>query len=116
MATAADPPRIIDRGSGVRGRARPRPVVRRLLTTTCAALVVSLAFSAGAWAAPANDAFDAAMTISALPFATVVDTTGAGRESLAPEFCNSTDATAWYAITPTEDGVLDADTIGSSRG
>ena len=88
---------------------------KTLLLTTCAALVACLTLAAGAWAsAPANDAFDAATAVAALPLSESVEITEATVESGEPQFCQSTSQTVWYAITPTASGTLAADTAGSS--
>ena len=97
---------------------RPHAHVRRattLLVATCAMLVACLTLAAGAWAsAPANDAFDAATAVAALPLTDSVDMTEATVESGEPQFCQYTSQSAWYAITPTASGRLAADTAGSS--
>lgn len=99
------------------GGGRRRPVHRRaqgLLVATCALLLASLAWTAGAWAAVSNDDFAAATAISGLPFSDSVDMTGTTSESGEPQFCYFADQTVWYAFTATQDGKLAADAVGSS--
>jgi hypothetical protein len=100
MATAANPIRLPD----------PRRVRRRhpirLLAATSALLVVCLASSASAFAAPANDDLAAATVVPGLPFSDTVDMTDATIESDEPRFCYWSEQTVWYAFTPTHDGTV----------
>jgi hypothetical protein len=66
----------------------------------------------GAFAAAANDDFDAASVISSLPFSTSVDTTGATVQAGEPQFCSTVDDTVWYAITPPADATVVARASG----
>jgi hypothetical protein len=100
MATAANANRFPD----LRGDRRRHPI--RLLAATSALLLVCLASSASAFAAPANDDLRAATVVPGLPFSDTVDMTDATIESDEPQFCNWSDQTVWYAFTPTHDGTL----------
>lgn len=64
---------------------------------------------------PANDNFSDATTIGALPFSDSVDITGATTESGEPQFCTAPNS-VWYSFTPTFDGAVRADTVGSMFG
>jgi hypothetical protein len=78
-----------------------------LLAATSALLLVCLASSASAFAAPpANDDLATATVVPGLPFSDTVDMTDATNESDEPQFCNYSNQTAWYAFTPTHDGTL----------
>ena len=96
------------------GEPRRAGLPLRLLVATSAVVVACLAWTAAAFAAPANDAFSAATPISGLPFSDTVDMAGATTESGEPQFCYPSDQTSWYAFTPTHDGTLAASTAGSS--
>jgi hypothetical protein len=65
-------------------------------------------------ATPVNDDFASATVIPSLPFTDTVDNTAATRETGEPAACNYTTQTVWYTITPASNGVLNADTVGSS--
>jgi PKD domain len=69
-------------------------------------------------ASPSNDDFANATLIdpSSLPFSDVVDNTQATTEPGEPADCivPPVQQTVWYAITPTVDGTLQADTVGSN--
>jgi len=96
-------------------RSRHDRVAVNLLVAISTALVVCLAWTAGARAAaPANDAFDAATPIAGLPFSDTLDMTDASVESGEPAFCFGNVQSAWYSITPTESGMLAVDTAGST--
>jgi PKD repeat protein len=98
-----------------RRRHRRAGVTLPALAAACAALAVCLTCTSGAWAAaPSNDAFDGATTISELPFSSVVSTSDATIETDEPQFCWGTDRSVWYAITPAHDGKLAADTAGTA--
>lgn len=88
---------------------------RGLLVASFALIVASLAWTAAASAAPANDDFAAAAPISGLPFSDTVDTTGASAQEGEPQFCYFADQTVWYEITATDDATLAA-SVASSFG
>jgi hypothetical protein len=65
-----------------------------------------------ALAQSANDDFDSATVIGALPFIdsiSTVDATTAGDDP----FCNGNEHSVWYSFTPTQDTPIRADTAGS---
>jgi PKD repeat protein len=91
------------------------PRTRSLVSLALAFVVTSaglLVGPSGAFAAAANDDFDAASVISSLPFSTSVDTTGATVQAGEPQFCSTVDDTVWYAITPTADATVVARASG----
>lgn len=90
-----------------------RRVLSRALTLLCAGFAVLLVGAPGALAAPANDNFDAATAFAALPFSGVTDTAGSTTEPGEPQFCNYVENSVWYAITPSADAILSADTTGT---
>jgi PKD repeat protein len=60
-------------------------------------------------AAPSNDDFENARTISALPFSNTVDSAEATLQTDEPTpSCGSVSATVWYAFTPAETGSVTA--------
>lgn len=87
-----------------------------LVAATLVGAVAALLLIAvpAAFAVPANDSFEEARAISTLPFSDTVDTAGATIEAGEPQFCNFTDNSVWYVITPAADGFLRADTAGTS--
>jgi hypothetical protein len=77
-----------------------------------AGLVLALLNVSPAVAQPANDDFDTATVIGALPFIdslSTVDATTAGDDP----FCNGFEHTVWYSFTPSQDVTIRADTSGS---
>jgi hypothetical protein len=72
----------------------------------------TLAFNVVGLAPPANDDFDSATVISALPFTDSISTVDASTAGDDP-FCNGNEHTVWYAFTPTQDTPIRADTSGS---
>jgi hypothetical protein len=62
---------------------------------------------------PANDNFDQALAITALPFAASVDTTGATSAADDPTSCSPANNSVWYTFTPT---VTEAVTDNGSGG
>ncbi len=106
-------------------------VVARLLATAIAASIPAcshdLPTTAGdkpnadatALAAPANDDFDNAVVIAALPFNPsfnpIVNTSEATAAADDPvvEVCNLVDHTVWYRFTPTENLRINANTVAS---
>lgn len=86
----------------------------RLFVLTCLALTAALIGAADAGAAPTNDDFVSATAVTALPFADTADATTATTEPGEPQSCVFSDQTVWYAITPSQDGTLAADTAGST--
>jgi hypothetical protein len=67
-------------------------------------------------AAPANDNLSGATAIASLPFSDVVSNTESSVEPGESQWCpyQYGNRTVWYSITPTADGVLQADLSGSS--
>jgi hypothetical protein len=107
MTTAENPIRVTDPP----GRRRQRPAL--VLVATSVLLLACLVSSASASAAPANDDFANATTISTLPFSTTVDVTDATLESGEPQFCYGSSQSVWYAYTPAHDGHVSITTTGS---
>src|SRR5215471_12007102 len=66
-----------------------------------------------ALAAPANDDFDAATTIGALPFSDSADTRSATAAADDPISC-SNNGSVWYSLTVSQSAVVTADTFGSN--
>ena len=113
MQSAARATQVVD----ARRRARPRasgcrPI--RLVAATGTILVACLGWTATAFAAPANDAFEASTSIADLPYSDSVDLTDATTESGEPQFCFSGDRTVWYAVTATRDTKLAARSSSST--
>jgi hypothetical protein len=63
---------------------------------------------------PANDNFADAEFIGGLPVDMTLDITGAGIEPDEPRNCSSTEKTAWYSFTASEDMSVSVDTQGTS--
>ncbi|HET6277964.1 MAG TPA: hypothetical protein VFG08_04195, partial [Candidatus Polarisedimenticolia bacterium] len=65
---------------------------------------------------PANDDFDSATVVDALPFGDIVDTSGAIADQDDPGPCGSGTRApnVWYAYTPAQDTRVTIDTVGSS--
>jgi PKD repeat protein len=79
-----------------------------------ALLLVFLTPSAALAAAPSNDDFGNAATISALPFSHTVDTAEATLQEGEPTpSCGSSARTVWYAFTPAETVFLTATASGN---
>jgi hypothetical protein len=89
-----------------------RPQLRRLVVVSVAGLLLALLNASAAFAQPANDDFDNATVISALPFTDTISTVDATTAGDDP-FCNGNEHTVWYAFTPTQDTRVRADTAGS---
>jgi hypothetical protein len=89
-----------------------RPQIRRLVVVSVAGLLLALLNISPALAQPANDDFDSATVISALPFTDAISTVDATNPGDDP-FCNGNEHTVWYAFTPTQDTPIRADTSGS---
>jgi hypothetical protein len=85
---------------------------RTLVVVSVAGLLVALLSVSPALAQPANDDFDSATVIGALPFTDSISTADATTAGDDP-FCNGFEHTVWYAFTPTQDVVVRADTAGS---
>src|SRR6266545_3924344 len=117
MLTARSPPR---RPSGLgiawspwtRGGQMRRPHIRRLVVVSVAGLLLALLHASAALAQPANDDFDSATVIAALPFSDSISTADATTAGDDPS-CTGNEHTVWYAFTPTQDGIIMADTVGS---
>lgn len=64
---------------------------------------------------PANDDFDHATVISAVPYTETIDTTGATSAPDDPLGCGGTANSVWYAITPTVDETVFLSVSGGSN-
>ena len=93
-----------------------RPTAMRLLVTI---LTIPLLLAVGAPTAiaspPANDDFDQATVVSALPFTNDLDTTGASQALDDPTDCYGVggSSSVWYVFTPSHDLMVQTDTYGS---
>lgn len=89
------------------------PVIRLALTVMLMAsgLLVTTAGAVSA-AAPSNDRFGNATVISSIPFTDSVDTTEATTTGVNPD-CAGASNTVWYSFTPSVDGDIAANTVGS---
>jgi hypothetical protein len=87
---------------------------RSLLVITAVALMV-VGAAPSARAQPPNDDFaNATIVTEPLPFVDSVDTTDATVEPTDPEpSCVGTTHTVWYSYTPSADGRIQVDTVGS---
>ena len=101
----------------VQGKARSKvnrkAGARAILVAAMIALSVVVAPAASA-AAPGNDDFANAISISALPFSDSVDLSEATLEPSEPQQYFNTAASVWYSISPTSDQKLRADMAGSN--
>jgi hypothetical protein len=75
-------------------------------------LLLVLAAPASAFVSPANDDFDDATQITALPFDDAVDTSDATEAADDPD-CFGAGPTVWYALTLAEDAFVEINTFGS---
>lgn len=91
----------------------PSRIVTRATMLVGAALAALLLAAPTALAAPANDNFDSATQIAALPFSHTVDSADATVQDGEPQFCSFVDNSVWYAITPSADMLLRADASGT---
>jgi hypothetical protein len=85
----------------------------RLVVVTVVGLLLALANVSPALAQPANDDFDNATVVGALPFTDTVGTADATTADDDP-FCNGNEHSVWYAFTPTANTTIRADTVGSN--
>jgi hypothetical protein len=83
-----------------------------LVLVSVAGLLLALLNVPPALAQPANDDFDSATAISALPFTDTISTVDATTAGDDPS-CNGNEHSVWYSFTPTQDVTLRADTSGS---
>jgi hypothetical protein len=83
-----------------------------LVVVGVAGLLFALLNVPPAVAQPANDDFDSATVISALPFSDSVSTSEATTAFDDP-FCDGNDHSVWYSFTPTQDATIRADAFGS---
>ena len=84
------------------------------LAILIAALALVLASSAThAFDQPANDNFANAEVISGLPSTVYGNNLGSTTESGEPRLCGFVGSTVWYRFTPSQDGIVIADTLGS---
>jgi hypothetical protein len=88
-----------------------RPAIRRLVVVSVAGLLLALVNVSPALAQPANDDFDSATVVPALPFTDIVSTSEATTAFDDP-FCGDAHS-VWYSFTPTQSGLIAADTSGS---
>src|SRR6266496_217729 len=86
--------------------------LRRLVVVSVAGLLLTLLNVPPALAQPANDDFDSAAVIGALPFTDSISTAEATTADDDP-FCNGNEHTVWYSFTPTQNERIQADTSGS---
>lgn len=78
------------------------------------AFVIVLGLISPAWGAPpANDDFDAAVEVDALPFSFTQDTTEATSADDDPEACAPAGHTVWYEVSVMLPAELEADSFGS---
>ncbi len=101
------------RGSSPRAGVRRRRVRWAPVVGAAVAMCVGAVAAPAAHAAPANDDFEAATTVSALPFSDVADMAGSSIQPDEPRFCNFVENSAWYKITPTADGIMKASATAS---
>jgi len=90
-----------------------KQTIFRLVTVVVTAILLALVGAPAAFAQPANDNFDNAIVIGAMPFSDVVNTTDATTEAGEPQFCNFMSQTVWYSFTATAAMVLKADNVGT---
>jgi hypothetical protein len=91
-----------------------RSTLRLMLTPLVALGLVALVVPQAFAQPPANDDFDNATVIQALPFTTTEDTSEATAAVDDPEpSCVGTSHTVWFAFTPTADVTLTANTFES---
>lgn len=88
-------------------------VIRCLVALAFAVATGSAAAPVLAQGAPPNDDFDSATAVTALPFTSSVDTTTATTAPDDPTSCGA-GGSVWYALTPPQNEVIGADTIGSN--
>jgi hypothetical protein len=91
----------------------PRRTAARIAVAALSVLaLLTMGTTPAAAAPPANDDFDNAVVIAALPFGDTTDTTEA---TTAPDdpFCAGNGRTVWYTFTPSADIDVVADTFGS---
>jgi hypothetical protein len=89
--------------------------LRRLVVLGVAGLLFALLNVPAALAQPANDDFDSATVIGALPFTDSISTVDATAAADDPS-CTSNEHSVWYSFTPTHDTPIRADTAGSDYG
>ncbi len=95
-------------------RSRGRIAVVTVLTAALATVVPGIAQAA---APPADDDFDNAAVVTALPFTAQEDTGAATKAADDPGWCSGYAAagTVWFRYTATQDGLLRATTAGSDH-
>jgi hypothetical protein len=94
-----------------------RSIHARTACALLAALAVALLGAPPAVAAPpANDDFDNAAAIVALPFEATQDTSEATRAADDPECIDGDGHTVWYSFAPSADVDVVLDTFGSVWG
>jgi hypothetical protein len=91
------------------GRGRRNTVIFTMVALTTFLVAPPAAFAA----APANDDFDTATEIAALPFVDTVDTTNATRADDDPWWCLVSESTVWYVFSATDSIHLEVRTDGS---
>ena len=89
-----------------------RRTIRRLAVLVGVAAALTLGAQPALAAPPANDDFDNAIVIGALPFQDTQDTTEATTAPDDPD-CVGRAHTVWYRFTPTADATIVAHTAGS---
>ncbi|MDX3662951.1 hypothetical protein PV646_37120 [Streptomyces sp. ID05-26A] len=80
---------------------------KRILASAFAAMVLATFAPAVALAAPAGDDFDTATDVTALPFQSTIDTTGATKATDDPNACNHWgEGSVWLRYTAPADGIV----------
>jgi hypothetical protein len=88
-------------------------MIRRVLAPLFSMAVLLPAAPALAQGTPANDDFNSATIISALPFSDNLDATGATSASDDPTVCGN-NGSVWYSFTPSQNEAISANTFGSN--
>jgi hypothetical protein len=86
---------------------------KRLIGMVIIGFMAALVPLAAQTVAPANDDFDSATAVQAVPFGTTEVTSGATVAADDP-FCSGRSATVWFSFTPSQNVVIQANTFGSN--
>ncbi|HEU5470999.1 MAG TPA: PKD domain-containing protein [Actinophytocola sp.] len=87
---------------------------RSWITGLAAAAIAFLAPGVAQAQPPANDDFDSATVITALPFSGTQDTAGSTVAPDDPPTCNGGFSSVWFRYTAPADGIVKATAVGSS--